>query len=176
MWTKPEEQGFLISYLKPHHRMFEYGAGYSTLELPRYVKSYHSVEHNWEWYLKLIKEGLPNNVMLRFMPNNLPWHTVDGSLEEFSDYISVAKYFAPYDVIFIDGRARVECSRFIVEHDLLTEDGVIFWHDFGPKMKQADGTSRAHYNVALDWLDVVDSVETMYMFKPKTGYHRTTKI
>jgi hypothetical protein len=167
MWTKPEEKEFLISHLKKTDKMLEWGSGFSTLELPAYVKSLISIEHHQEWFIKVSNSpDLPSNAIIKYIPPNQEWKSRDGNAEEFLNYINGPYAFAPFDVIFIDGRARVECARNAL--NLLAPNGKIFFHDFGPKMVQDDGTYRKHYDVVLNFLEVVDSVETMYLFKAKS--------
>ncbi len=164
MWVKPSEQQFLFSFLNKTAKVLEWGSGQSTLEMSENVKSILSIEHNLEWYNKILPQ-MSSNTTLKHIPTNKPWLSVDGSLDEFYDYIQYPLSYGPFDIIYIDGRARVECSKIALQ--LSHKDTLIFWHDFGPLMRQDDGTWREHYNVALKWLDVVDSVETMYLFKPQ---------
>ena len=75
-----------------------------------------------------------NVIDLRYylMPPNLPrfssqW-SKDGMFWEFEDY-AMAPVEAPFDVILVDGRARVSCIKRVLRDRLLTEDGHLFLHD-----------------------------------------------
>lgn len=177
-WTSLEEQRFLTDCLGKEHTMLEYGSGSSTIEIQDHVKHLVSVEHSRGWYNQ-VKTKLKDNVTyLLVEPNNINWEMQydsfgiknsagdDGTFEDFSDYILSPMKYAPYDIVFIDGRARVACSA-IAALNMLKPDGKIFIHDFGPKCSHPTLGYRKYYDIVLNWLEVVDSVGTMYQFKVK---------
>ena len=75
--------------------------------------------------------------------------------DEFKDYIESPIEYGPFDIILIDGRARVSCSSIckLLSH----ENTIIFIHDF----------HRPEYQEALKYLELIDSVKTMSKFKLK---------
>lgn len=89
---------FLEERLSPAMRLFEYGAGYSTLWFAQRVKEVHALEYDrqWEVQLRQMLEGL-SNVRLQFQ-------------ELGPEYISTAlEDEEGYDLILVDGRERVAC-------------------------------------------------------------------
>lgn len=44
------------NYLTPEDIMLEYGSGGSTLQFSNWSKQYYSIEHEKEWYNKLVPE------------------------------------------------------------------------------------------------------------------------
>ena len=56
---------FIRIRLRKNYHIFEYGSGNSTLFYSKHVSSITSVEHNKEWYDKLIKI-IPSNVVLMY--------------------------------------------------------------------------------------------------------------
>jgi len=88
--------------LKGDSRVFEWGAGASTIWLAMRVGELHSVEHDPKWYklvaAALAKEALGAKVCL---------HTLDDQ----GGYVEVINSYGKgyFDFIFIDGRRRVDC-------------------------------------------------------------------
>ncbi len=144
------EIDMIISYLQPHYKMFEWGCGGSTLYFSKYVNLYRSVEHNIDWYKKI----LPN------IQSNTELHHVNNS-KEYSDYInSISKFSDLYDCILIDGRERVRCA--IKAKKYLNSNGILFIHDF---------FNRPRYDPVLEFYELINSVknteQTLAIFKPK---------
>lgn len=92
----------LISFIKdrirPGSRILEFGSGASTVWFAEMDAKVISFEHSDEWALNVLsrlkKKGLEKNVCLIYMPK-YP-----------SEMITVKGMF---DMIFIDGRKRVQC-------------------------------------------------------------------
>lgn len=156
MFTSIPEQEFFMSNLKDTHIVLEFGSGISTFEIANKVKKIISVEHQKNWYDSLILE-LPKNCTLILKEPNLPYveGVSCGTYDEFKDYIESPIEYGPFDIILIDGRARVSCSSIckLLSH----ENTIIFIHDF----------HRPEYQEALKYLELIDSVETMSKFKLK---------
>lgn len=92
--------------------VFEYGSGNSTLWFAGKVKSVNSVEHDDLWVKKLASQ-LPTNAQVVFR-----------SLEDKDSYAQeVGKAGAKYDLIIIDGRERVLCTKTCLPH--LSARGVV---------------------------------------------------
>lgn len=162
MWVNNlQEQEFFLSHLKPHMRVLEWGSGSSTLAIAPMVKHVTSIEHTGKWYEE-IKSKMPGNVDLRFVPPNNPEYSDDGTLADFVDYITNPLASGPFDLIFIDGRARVECAKLC--RQLGHADTLVFIHDYNhPEEKWR----RPEYYEAEKYLQRVDGVFTMWKFKIK---------
>ncbi|TPE44002.1 class I SAM-dependent methyltransferase [Pontibacter mangrovi] len=116
-------------------RVFEWGAGYSTVFFPQLLQGefeWTSVEHNTGWATKL-KEIIHDpritvHNILPDDPNFVDKHN-EGTLEEFHTYVNMPQ--GKYDFIFIDGRARAECMKKALNH--LSEGGLVILHDANRK-------------------------------------------
>ena len=187
-WTDPAEQTFLMDRIKSHHSMLEYGSGSSTLILQNKVKHLVSIEHHEDWYNKL-KPQLNKNVKYIYTPpNNLDWEAQfeqaatnqfrknskgdDGSFEDFADYIlaPLRGKHGPFDIIFIDGRARACCA--FASIFMLKPSGRIFIHDFGPEYKHPFLEYRTYYDLVFNFLKEVGHEKTMYCFKIQKSIHK----
>ena len=89
---------FITPILNNNMRLFEYGAGNSTLFYSEKVSQVDCVEHDERWY-ETISSLMPNNVELMLR-----------SLNKESVYASsVKEKQVSYDIIIVDGRMRVDC-------------------------------------------------------------------
>ena len=166
MFNNQEEVDFLMSHLDPSFRVLEWGCGGSTLEIAKRVKRLISVEHNLGWYQK-VKPLLPENASLVYIQRNFEEATGhDGTLEDYRDYIRFPMSFISdafkFDVIFIDGRARVECAKVAVK--VLKEGGTIFIHDYAHPEPQY---RRHEYEVVEEFLEKTGQVFALAKFKIK---------
>jgi len=162
--TEQAEHQFVHWFINKESRVLEYGSGRSTIKLSEIAKSVVSVEHQKAWYDEL-KPTLPENVELILAEPDLDYiegahenersEGNDGTYEEFETYIRSALEKAPYDVVIIDGRARVECARICKE--LCHKDSHIFVHDF----------ERQEYQPIRDILEHAGSCGKMFQFKIK---------
>ena len=157
MYTSENESFFFLSFLKPHHHVLEYGSGQSTNQIAKHVKTLISIEHQNRWYQKLNTE-LENNVTLILAKPDLPYEEGKdcGSYEQFKTYINAPINYGPYDIVLIDGRARVECANICSKFS--NSDTFIFIHDF----------DRKEYQVINEILLKIKQVETMALFKLKS--------
>jgi len=161
-----QEQEFFLSHLTKDMRVLEYGSGASTLAIAPLVKEVISIEHNTDWYNDT-KSKMPGNVKLFMVPcNKEPDPSYDdGTLDDFKDYVVHPTSFAaeqPFDVIFIDGRARVACAE--VCKFLGHRNTLVFIHDFNhPEEKWR----RPEYYAVEKYLERMDGVFTMWKFKIK---------
>lgn len=156
MFMTSSERDFLVGYIRPEMRILEYGSGESTLEMASLCKEIVSVEHQEKWYSDLSKK-IPDNCTLLFRPPNLPYSEGKdcGSYEQFKDYVESPLSFGRFDIILIDGRARVSCAY--ICHLLANEGCKIFVHDF----------SRNEYQSILGILHLVTTVKDLAMFEVK---------
>lgn len=156
MFTNNNEEQFFLQNLKAEHKVLEYGSGESTLQIAKRVKELISIEHQKHWYDKLISK-IPENCILLLHEPDLPYIEggEDGLYQEFESYVNAPIAYAPFDVILIDGRARVSCAS--LAKQLGHKNTIVFIHDF----------HRPEYKNALNYLEVIDSEGSMFMFKIK---------
>lgn len=104
---------------RPGARVFEYGAGASSIWLAQRVGSIVSVEHHAEWHERLKGD-------IASFDNARLWHrTIDGGA-----YTSaIADADGPFDLIVIDGRQRADCLVQACAH--LKPGGIILFDDSG---------------------------------------------
>lgn len=116
---------FLAGNLKTGDRVFEYGSGGSTLFLASLGVELVSIEHDEGWYNKvsnsLVNSGLPT-VDYRFVPPGDGECRIPGRYKSsvplyknanFANYVNTIMDFPDgwFDMLIIDGRARVDCAR-----------------------------------------------------------------
>lgn len=159
-----DEQNMLLDHLTKDMLVLEFGFGFSTLLIARRVAQVISVEHDEEAY-NTFKARQPENVTILFRRQNHPITEPggDGTLEQFKDYVEAPmmyhrKYF---DVVFIDGRARVACAEY-AEKYYLKEGGRIFIHDY--RHPQPPPYRRLEYEVVERFLKMEKHVFAMAMF------------
>jgi predicted O-methyltransferase YrrM len=158
-----EESFFLLSNIKKSDRVLEYGSGYSTLEISKNCKFILSIEHNEVWYndvTNMIKDL--KNVEVILKKQNLPYIEGGyncGTYDEFKDYINAPFEYEKFDFVFIDGRARVECSKYV--KNFINEDSLIFVHDFSSRL------DNHNYKEMYNYLELIESVGDMSKFKIK---------
>lgn len=162
MFHNKNEEDFLFGLCKPHMTVLEWGSGLSTLAIAPLVKSVVSIESHFKWAVEM-KAKIPKNVDLHYIEPNNPDYQDDGTYEDFKDYIEFPKTLGTkFDLIFIDGRARMECAK--LSPELLAPNGVIVIHDiFHPDHKW----KRYEYDIALQWLEHTGGIFTMHSFIPK---------
>lgn len=111
-WITYPSLTFLDERVKKDFVVFEYGSGNSTLWWAQRSNSVISCEHDPVWYAQVLPR-IPQNVELKHI-----------ELEYGGAYSSLIKqYTNMFDVIFIDGRDRVNCVRNSL--DALKPDGVL---------------------------------------------------
>jgi predicted O-methyltransferase YrrM len=131
-WMRPYEEDLLrelLSALRPS-RCLEWGGGLSTLQFPALLAAdarWTAIEHDTGWARQLATMISRPGVSVKHVPANAASVTGDGTDAEFADYLDAAKADAPYDFIFIDGRARAACVT--RAYDLLTPTGIVVLHD-----------------------------------------------
>jgi hypothetical protein len=130
-WITYAGYAFLKNRVKPDFHVFEYGSGHSTLWWGKHVSRVVSCEHNAEWYEK-IKPRLSGNVDYKHV-----------NLVRGGDYCKVILQYQPeFDVIVIDGRDRVNCSKNVL--GALKPTGIIIWDD----------SDRESYNEGYEFLKI----------------------
>jgi predicted O-methyltransferase YrrM len=114
---------WLDRVLRPHHRVFEFGSGSSTIWLALRVKSIISIEHDASWE-RVVRAHLPTNATLHLAETRGD----ENEAPENDPYTSVLKDVdGQFDLLLVDGMARNTCVRLAVDH--LTDSGVILLDD-----------------------------------------------
>jgi hypothetical protein len=115
-WVTYSFIDFIKSHLKAHHTVFEFGSGNSTYFYAKYAGMVVSVEHDKEWYDKIIGTK-PENAEMIFC-----------ELVRDGDYCRMPiKLEETFDIIIVDGRDRVNCCKQAIK--AVSENGVIVLDD-----------------------------------------------
>lgn len=154
MFTTKEEEIFFFNSINNNSKVLEYGSGISTLQIADKCRYIISIEHQKEWYDKNIN-NIPNNCELLLKRPDI--HYIEGfhcgTYDEFKTYIESPINKGPFDVILIDGRARISCAS--ICHKMSHKDTLIFVHDF----------HREEYKEIMNFLSLIEVVGTMAKFK-----------
>jgi hypothetical protein len=126
---------------RPGARIFEYGAGASTVWLAKRSAQIDSVEHDTSWAesVKKMLAGTAGNAKLHVVPPTAatPDTTVRSGRVghtdlDFANYVStIDEVGGPFDLIVVDGRARVDAFRRALDH--LADDGVVVFDNIRRK-------------------------------------------
>jgi len=115
-WVTYSFIDFIKERIEKHHSVFEFGSGNSTFFYAKYAGLVVSVEHDKDWYDKIVN-AKPENSEMIFC-----------ELVRDGDYCRVpVKLEEKFDIIIIDGRDRVNCCKQAV--NALSENGVIVLDD-----------------------------------------------
>lgn len=156
MFTDKNEEEFFFKEITKDSKILEYGSGISTIEIANKCKTIVSIEHQKLWYDKNISI-IPKNCELILKEPDLPYieggHC--GTYNEFKSYIEAPISKGLFDIILIDGRARVSCAS--ICYKLSHDNTIIFIHDF----------HREEYQEALNYLELIEQLGTMAKFKIK---------
>ncbi len=111
----------------------EWGAGYSTLHFPTLLGAgarWLTVEHDREWAERITGLNRSPAVEVVCVPPSCDRWTdphEDGSRAELAGYVDFPEDRGPFDLIVVDGRARVACIEKAA--GLLADGGVVMLHD-----------------------------------------------
>lgn len=131
-WMRPYEEDLireLVTNLQPM-RCLEWGGGLSTLQFPALLSAnarWTSIEHDPTWAAALQRMVTAPGVSVRHVPPDDASFVGEGTAAEFARYLAAADADAPYDLVFIDGRARA--AAVARAFDLLSPEGVVVLHD-----------------------------------------------
>lgn len=131
-WMRPNEEDLIrdvIGALQPL-RCLEWGGGMSTLQFPALLPidaKWLTIEHDATWAAQLTRLVQRPGVTVRHVPPDVPDFTGDGDATSFASYLAAGEADAPYDLIFIDGRARAAGVERALT--LLAPKGVVILHD-----------------------------------------------
>ena len=118
---------FIEPRLKNKFNVFEFGSGNSTIWLAAKVNSVKAVEHNLDWFNKILKL-VPDNVEIVYRKSGAE-----------NDYCQESlKFNIFYDLVIVDGIDRNCCLKLSLEK--LTKEGVIIL-DNSNRPKYQDGIS-----------------------------------
>ncbi|WP_017260158.1 hypothetical protein [Pedobacter arcticus] len=128
-WVTYSFLDFIKGRLKKEQSVFEFGSGNSTWFYAQHVGLVTSVEHDQDWYNKIVASKPANSNMIFC------------ALKEGGEYckkpVSLGQKF---DIIIVDGRDRVNCCKEAV--NALTNTGVIV----------LDDSYRTEYKPGIDFL------------------------
>lgn len=148
-WWEMRSIGHVDRFLRgrPGARVFEYGAGASTVWLAKRASEVRFVEHHAEWKARV-------DAMLADRPNASGEHAppVDSAAGTESRYLSskpgwtgldfeqyvraIERAGGSFDCIVIDGRCRERCLEIAIEH--LSPGGLIVFDNSGRKRYQTE--------------------------------------
>ena len=115
-WVTYSFIDFIKERLKKQHTVFEFGSGNSTFFYGKYAGIVVSVEHDKEWFDKILSTK-PENAELIYC-----------ELVRDGDYCRMPlKLEEKFDIIIVDGRDRVNCCKQAV--NAVSESGVIVLDD-----------------------------------------------
>jgi hypothetical protein len=128
-WVTYSFIDFIKERIKKQHTVFEFGSGNSTFFYAKYAGIVVSIEHDKEWYDKIVKDKPENSEMIFC------------ELVRGGDYSHMPqKLEEKFDIIIVDGRDRVNCCKQAV--DALTPKGVVV----------LDDSEREFYREGVDFL------------------------
>lgn len=128
-WVTYSFIDFIKGRLNHQHTIFEFGSGNSTYFYAKYAGIVVSVEHDREWFDKILKTK-PENAELIYC-----------ELVRDGDYCRVPlKLEEKFDIIIVDGRDRVNCCKQSL--NALSEKGVVV----------LDDSERGSYKEGIDFL------------------------
>lgn len=153
-WVTYSFIDFIKSRLNKNLNIFEYGSGSSTLFYAKNAKQVVSVEHDKNWYEKMLQEK-PSNTEIIFC-----------ELETNGEYAQKAKNLnQKFDLIIVDGRDRVNCCLQCLEG--LTDNGVVI----------LDDSEREFYADARAFLITNSFKELAFSgISPGLFYYKTTSV
>ncbi len=144
------EIDYIKSTLEKDHVCFEWGCGGSTLLFPPLVKKYYSVEHNKKWFFEILKKK-DANVEIFYVPL------------DSNRYVTVCEEPGVlYDMVFIDGRERVNCTKYLLP--FIKKDSFVFVHDYFQEGRERYREIEKQYDMVHA---IKDTKHTMAVFKKK---------
>jgi hypothetical protein len=115
-WVTYSFIDFIKTRLHKNLSVFEYGAGSSTLYYAKRVGKVVSVEHDENWYKKIVGSKPANSEMI------FTELMTDGAYAKKASALN-----EKFDIIVVDGRDRVNCCKYSVH--ALSDAGIIVLDD-----------------------------------------------
>ena len=84
---------------------------------------------------------------------------------DFKEYVDAPIGYGPFDIILIDGRARVACASKC--HLLGHKNTIVFIHDFTTPDSPYYNPTRDYYVKSLEYLEYIENTMTIAKFKIK---------
>jgi len=131
-WIVADAAAWLEDFIRPNHRVFEWGSGGSTTWFAARAAEIITVEHDHAWASVLRSLGLPNVTVLE-RPDDYP---------AFSQYAGAIIGEGMFDIILIDGAdgydlgmvgSRFACAALASQH--IAAGGVIVLDNAGGDRK-----------------------------------------
>ena len=128
-----EVESFLAR--RPNARVFEYGSGASTIWLAKRAKQVISVEHDQEWFSIISDRSISTtNIHLKLAKPDSEYNADFISKRaigySFKDYVTeIENAGGVFDLIVIDGRARVACLQYALRY--MAPGGMIVFDNSG---------------------------------------------
>lgn len=159
-----DEQQLFLSKLKQAKNYFEFGSGGSTVWAVQQGLTVQGVESDPAW-VQALQEKLGQQCQVAVVdigPTGDWGYPLTTQTDKFPRYSqAILEHEHAFDLILIDGRFRVACTMATIQHIAKhhTQDStIIFIHDFW---------NRPQYHCVLEFLDVVEQVESAGVFKVK---------
>ncbi len=118
-------------------RVLEWGSGASTIFFSGLVQpqsTWLALEHNHEWYEEvgqMLEKFSTQGVLVKHIQNDQDYNEGkdDGTYKQFENYITypAKSNLPPFNIVIVDGRARVECMR--TGWNILDDNGIMILHD-----------------------------------------------
>ena len=141
--------------------LLEWGAGGSTVEFAKLVKTMHTIEHHEGWY---------NNIKNKLQPNSSIYHApIENFTSDESDDLDINNYITypdtvlhlKPDAIFIDGVYRFRCAEYATKY--ITTDTIVLCHDWHC---MAGPFARPSWKFT-NYYDIVKVVDNLVLLKLK---------
>lgn len=139
---------------RPRARAFEWGAGASTVWLSRRCAEVVSIEHDPEWFARMVP-ALADNVELRHVPAAPSATPRVASAKpgfaglDFGDYVAaIDDASGLFDIVVIDGRAREACLPKALER--LAPGGIVVFDNVG-RRRYREAITAAGDRVVVRW-------------------------
>jgi hypothetical protein len=153
-WVTYSFIDFIETRINKQHTVFEFGSGNSTYFYAKHAGIVVSVEHDKEWYDKIVGRKPENSEMIFC------------ELIRGGDYCHMPqKLEEKFDIIIVDGRDRVNCCRQAV--DALSSNGVIV----------LDDSEREYYQPGIEFLAQAGFKQLAFTgISPGLFYRKATSV
>lgn len=153
-WVTYSFIDFIKERISKDHSVFEFGSGNSTYFYAKYAGKVVSVEHDKQWYDKIVNTK-PDNAEMIYC-----------ELKTDGDYCRKSLQLnQQFDIVIVDGRDRVNCCKQAI--DALSPAGVIV----------LDDSERAFYAEAITFLKDKGFKQLSFSgISPGLFYNKATSI